>query len=181
MMEGKGLGKAMVDAVANIEPGLMLLVAVICYVIGLVMFIQGGLRLLKTSQDKFHAPSGMGTVLSFVVGLVMVWLPSWLEAAGRTLFGASENPVRASLGYGAKGAEYDALLGAVFAIIGWVGLFAFVRGALMLRAASDGKPGATAGGAFVHMVGGVAAWHILTVVDAVQSTLGIRVLQVNAG
>ena len=180
-MTGNGLGQAMVAAVADIEPGLMYLVMVLCYVVGLVCFGQGALRLLKMSQDRLHAPSAMGTVLSFAVALVMLKLPSWLASAGLTLFGATDNPVRASLGYGGRSADYDALLGAVFTIVAWVGLAAFVRGAFMLRAASDGKPGATVGGAFVHMIGGAAAWHILSVVEGVQATLGIRVLDVSAG
>lgn len=30
----------------------------------------------------------------------------------------------------------------------------------------------------MHMLGGVAAWHIVAIIDALQTTLGIRVLDI---
>ena len=109
----------------------------------------------------------------------------------------------------ARGADYDALLAAVFTLVSLVGLFspAFIRGAFTLRAAADGKPGAErtqgtlqsprqpptlppsraradgkpgASGpmAFAHMAGGIAAWHIVAVIEAVQTSLGIAVLNI---
>ena len=60
----------------------------------------------------------------------------------------------------------------------WLGLFAFIRGAFTLRAAADGKPGAGGPKAFAHMAGGIAAWHIVAVIEAVQTSLGIAVLNI---
>ena len=76
------------------------------------------------------------------------------------------------------GADYDALLAAVFTLVSLVGLFAFVRGAFTLRAAADGKHGASGPKAFAHMAGGIAAWHIVAVIEAVQTSLGIAVLNI---
>ena len=76
------------------------------------------------------------------------------------------------------GADYDALLAAVFTLVSLVGLFAFIRGAFTLRAAADGKPGASGPKAFAHMAGGIAAWHIVAVIEAVQTSLGIAVLNI---
>ena len=146
--------------------------------LALFAFAQGLLRLMKTSEDKFHAPSGSGTALSFLICIVMAALPSWLSAAGESLFGSGARPAAASLGYGARGAGYDALLAAVFTLISLVGLFAFIRGAFTLRAAADGKPGANGPKAFAHMAGGIAAWHIVAVIEAVQTSLGIAVLNI---
>ena len=61
---------------------------------------------------------------------------------------------------------------------GLVGLFAFIRGAFTLRAAADGKPSASGPKAFAHMAGGIAAWHIVAVIEAVQTSLGIAVLNI---
>ena len=52
-------------------------------------------------------------------------------------------------------------------------LFAFA-----LRAAADGKPDASGPKAFAHMAGGIAAWHIVAVIEAVQTSLGIAVLNI---
>ena len=67
---------------------------------------------------------------------------------------------------------------AVFTLVSLTGLFAFIRGAFTLRAAADGKPGASGPKAFAHMAGGIAAWHIVAVIEAVQTSLGIAVLNI---
>ena len=176
--ESRDLGQAMIALVRDLEPGLLLLVSVLCYLLAAVAFAQGLLRLFKTSEDKFHAPSGTGTALSFLICIVMAALPSWIEAASESLFGTAAPPGTASLGYGGRGADYDALLAAVFALVALVGLFAFIRGAFVMRAAADGRPEASAPRAFGHMAGGIAAWHLPAVIGALQTSLGIEVLSI---
>ena len=88
MAESNDLGQALIALVRDLEPGLLLLVSALCYLLALAAFAQGLMRLLKTSEDKFHAPSGGGTALSFLICIVMAALPSWLTAAGESLFGA---------------------------------------------------------------------------------------------
>lgn len=177
-MQGNSLAQALVSLVRDLEPGLAMLIAAVCYLLGLAAFLQGALRLLKTSEDKFHAPSGAGTALSFLLCLVLITFPSWLAGAGESLFGAGRTAAGASLGYGARGAEVDALLRAVLVIVSYVGLLAFLKGAFVLRAAADGAPGASGARAFMHLLGGAAAWHVAAVIDAVQTTLGIQVLRI---
>ena len=176
MTGSNDLGQALISLVRDVGPGLLLLVSAVCYVLALTAFAQGAMRLLKTSEDKFHAPSGGGTALCFLICIVMATLPAWIDAAGRSLFGEGLAQAKVTLGYGARGADYEALLTAVFAIVALVGLFAFIKGVFMLRAAADGQPGAGAGRAFAHMVGGIAGWHILALIQAVQASLGITVL-----
>ena len=142
-MQDNNLAEALVSLVRDLDPGLALLVPAVCYLLGLLAFFQGAARLLKTSEDRFHAPSAAGTALSFLVCAVMVAFPSWLAGAGESLFGTGRTAAGASLGYRGRGTDYDALLGAVLAIVAWAGLFAFLRGAFVLRAAADGAPGAT--------------------------------------
>ena len=176
-MDGTDLGGALVSLVRDLDPGLMTLIGAACYLLGLAAFVQGAMRLLRLSEDKFHGPSAAGTALCFLVCLVMVSFPSWLSAGGESLFRGS-TAASASLGHGGRGADYDALLEAVLTIVGWVGLLAFLRGVFVLRAAADGVPGAGAGRAFTHMLGGICAWHIAGLIEAVQTSLGIQVLRI---
>ena len=185
MTESNDLGQAMISLVRDLEPGLLILAAAVCYLLALMALAQGLLRLLKTSEDKFHAPSAGGTALSFLICIVLAALPSWLDAATESLFGTANPPGTASLGYrgtpwsGGRGADYDALLAAVFALVALVGLFAFIRGAFVLRAAADARPGTSGARAFAHMAGGIAAWHLGAVIDALQTSLGIEVLRIH--
>ena len=176
-MNGTDLDGALISLVRDLDPALMGLIAVACYLLALVTFIQGAARLLRLSEDRFHGPSAAGTALCFLVCLVMVSVPSWLTAGGESLFGAG-TAASASLGHGDRGADYDALLGAVLTIVGWVGLLAFLRGVFVLRAAADGVAGASAGRAAMHMLGGVCAWHAENLIGAVQTSLGIQVLRI---
>ena len=176
-MQGTDLGGALISLVRDLDPALMGLIAVACYLLALVAFIQGAARLLRLSEDRFHGPSAAGTALCFLICLVMVSVPSWLSAGGESLFGTG-TAASASLGHGGRGADYDALLGAVLTIVGWVGLLAFLRGVFVLRAAADGVAGASAGRAAMHMLGGVCAWHAESLIGAVQTSLGIQVLRI---
>ena len=176
-MSGTDLGGALISLVRDLDPALMGLIAAACYLLALVAFIQGAARLLRLSEDRFHGPSAAGTALCFLVCLVMVSVPSWLAAGGESLFGQG-TAASASLGHGGRGADYDALLGAVLTIVGWVGLLAFLRGVFVLRAAADGVAGASAGRAAMHMLGGVCAWHVESLIGAVQTSLGIQVLRI---
>ena len=184
MTEPNDLGQAMISLVRDLEPGLLILVTAVCYLLALMALAQGLLRLLKTSEDKFHAPSAAGTALSFLICIVLAALPSWLDATSESLFGTANPPGTASLGYrgtpwsGARGADYDALLAAVFTLVALVGLFAFIRGVFVMRAAADGRPEASAPRAVGHMAGGIAAWHLPAVIGALQTSLGIEVLSI---
>ena len=177
-MNGTDLGGALISLVRDLDPGLMRLVGIACYLLALLAFVQGCARLLRLSEDRFNGPSAAGTALCFLVCAVMAGFPSWLSAGAESLFGGS-TAASASLGHHSrKGADYDAILGAVLTVVGWVGLLAFLRGVFVLRAAADGIPGASAGRAAMHMLGGVCAWHAESLIGAVQTSLGIQVLRI---
>ena len=177
-MGGTDLGGALISLVRDLDPALMGLISAACYLLGLAAFVQGAARLLRLSEDRFHGPTGAGTALCFLICLVMVSVPSWLSAGGESLFG-TDTAASASLGHHSRsGADYDALLGAVLTIVGWVGLLAFLHGVFVLRAAADGIAGASAGRAAMHMLGGICAWHAESLIGAVQTSLGIQVLRI---
>ena len=173
-----GIGEMLARAVADLDGPLRLLLSIVCYVLALIAFFQGCLRLLKYNEDKFHAPSVSGTVVSFLIAFVLIALPRVIEAGGQTFF-AGDSPVRVSLGYGGRAADYDRMLGAVLTIVELIGLLAMIKGIFVLRAASDGSGGATVPGAAMHMLGGLMLWHIGWVLLAVQTTLGIGVLRIS--
>lgn len=181
MDEGNSLADALVSLVRDIDEPLRFGISVVCYLLALGAFAQGCLRLLRASNGV-QGPGAMSTVLCFVVCVVLATLPSWIVGGEMSLFGERIGGLGATLGYGGGGESADAmneLLKAVFIIVGLVGLIAFIRGLFVLRAAADGRPGASAGGAAVMMFGGLLAWHIVPVIGALQSSLGIRVLEIS--
>ena len=178
-MKGNDLGGALIAAVRDLNPALLQLIILVCWLLAFVCFIQGCLRVLQHSDDKVHAPSASGTVFSFVLAVILAALPQILSGAGETLFGSEKTATAASLGYGGRAVDYDRLLAAVFVIVNIVGLLAFIKGAFVFRGACDGEAGASAGRGCLHMIGGVCAWHIVALIGAVQATLGITVLRIS--
>ena len=175
-----GLGAALTAAVADLVPALLALASWLCYVLAALAFGAGCLRLLKAAEDRFRAPSAVGTALTFTLAPVLASFPTVLGAAGATLFGDAAGRTTAALGYaGAAGADYDAMLRAALAVVQVIGLGAFVRGWFVLRNAADARQGATTGRAFAHLIGGVGAWHVAALIEAVQTTLGLRILNVS--
>ena len=180
-METGNLAAALINLVRDITPGFMALVGVVCWILGLILIVVTALRLLKHSDSlgKGSPPAAIGTLTTFMAGIVLLTLPAWLDATAKSVFGPGGTRTSAVLGYSSRGADWDGLLSAVFTIVALVGLVAFIRGIFVLRAMSDGQPSASAGAAAMHLIGGTAAWHIVTVIDAVQTTLGIRILNVS--
>ncbi len=180
MDEGRSLADALISLVRDVDAPLRLGISAVCYLLALGAFAQGCLRLLRASNG-FQGPAAMGTALCFLVCVVLVTLPSWIVGGEMSLFGERTGGVAATLGYGGGDAAdaMNQVLQAVFVIVGLIGLIAFIRGLFVLRAAADGRPGASAGSAAVMMFGGLLAWHIVPVIGALQNSLGIKVLEIS--
>lgn len=171
-----GIGGALVALVADLLPGLFLLVAIACRLLGLGLFLIGALRLVRQGAGTRGHPAA-GTAATFLAAAVLFSLPAWLDGAGTTFFGDARDA--GVLGYAGGGPDLAPLIEAVFAIVAVVGLAAFIRGVFVLRAAADNVPGASAAAAAMHLAGGIAAWHMPALVGALQTTLGIRILDIS--
>ena len=173
----EGFDERLVAAVANIEPGAYAVLTATVYIMGLCGFGAGLLRLARMSNRYASPPTGAGTVLCFATGTAMFAFPSWLESGAVSLFGLGPRVDALSYGGGVGAAEYNALLASLFVIVEFVGLVSFLRGWLVLRAAADGGQRTTMGSGVWHIVGGLLGWHIVPVLHAVQSTMGLELLR----
>ena len=172
------LAGALIAAVTDLQPWVAALIGLACYLLGLLAGVQGCLRILRHVDSGGTGPSLWSAAASFLIAVVLVWLPGFMESAGETFF-AGHSPGTATLGYGGRGADFDRMLAALFWIVRVIGALSVIRGMFVLRGASDGTPGATVSGAAMHILGGLMAWHMLAVLSAVQTTLGIKVLTIS--
>ena len=173
----QGFDERLIEAVADIEPGAYALVTATAYIMGVCGFGAGLLRLVRMSNRDVRSPSGAGTVLCFATGTAMFAFPSWLESGAVSLFGLGPRVETLSYGGGVGATEYNALVAALFTIVEFVGMVSFLRGFLVLRAAADGGQRVTMGSGVWHIVGGLLGWHIVPVLHAVQSTIGVELLR----
>ncbi len=171
-----GVGGALIALVEDLLPGLLLLVAIACRLLAFGLFLAGALRLVRHGTGTREHPAA-GTAITFLAAAILFGLPAWLDGAGDTLFGDARHA--GVLGYASGGPDLTPLIEAVFAIVAVVGLAAFIRGVFVLRAAADNVPGASVATAAMHLIGGIAAWHMPALVGALQTTLGIHILDIS--
>ena len=166
----------LVAAVGDLEEGAFLLLITVSYLLGCGLLVSGLLRLKQMTAEPWRPPSGMGTALCFIGGVVMLSFPAWLDAGSRTLFGDSAVQSLSYTGAGAGADRYNAMLSAVLAIVQFVGLVGFLKGWFVLKAAADGSGRGTMASGVWHLVGGLLGWHIKPVINAVQETIGVDLL-----
>lgn len=169
----------LVEAVRDLEEGAFLLLVSVSYLLGCVLMGSGLLRLARMSEQPWRGPSGAGTALCLIGAPVMFSFPAWLDAGSETLFGDSAVTSLSYTGAGDEGERYNAMLSAVLAVVQFVGVVGFLKGWFVLRAAADGTGRGTMGSGVWHIVGGLLGWHIKPVINAVQETIGVELL--NAG
>ena len=174
---GQGFDEVLTRVVADIEPGVYAVVMAVAYIIGLCALGAGFFRLARMSRGYGSSVTGVGTVLCFATGTAMFAFPSWLESGAVSLFGIGPRVDTLSYGGGVGASEYNALLAVLFTIVEFVGMVSFLEGWLVLRAAADGGQRATMGAGLWHIVGGLLGWHIVPVLHAVQSTIGVELLR----
>ena len=158
------------DIVRDIEGPLVSLVAAVCLLVGILLVLRAGFRLVHRAADRF-GPGLHGTALQALAGVVLVNLADWLEAGSATLFGSRRD---GSFGLaGAPGA--DGLIDALVVILFVVGLVAVARGVALLPVAADGR--ATMSGAACHIVGGLLACNFPSLAALVEAATGLELLE----
>ena len=177
-MSEADLADVLVMLVRNLMGPLKLVVLLVCWAASFFVFFAGCFRVIRHGDGRAQGVSGTGTFLTFATSAVLFVFPQLLDAGGRSLFGQLPSQGTAVLAYGSADEKHEELLWAVFQIVRFMGLFAFLKAWFVLRDAADGTRGATASQGFAHLVGGICGWWILPVIDAVQNTLGIAPLRI---
>ena len=158
-------------------------------VAGFTLVFIGITRLMKSTQEGAKGPTGMGTILTFLVGGALLAFSPILTAASGSVFA---NPLTLTNG-GAGGGGYlvytagmetaeiaraNAVIGAAIKFILVLGMISVMRGIFMLREIGEGSQQASMMGTLTHIIGGAIAVNLGPMLTAVQSTLGIDALGV---
>lgn len=147
------------------------------YIAGLALVIIGISRLLKTEQQGPQGPTGIGTVMTFVVAGCLFSINSIIGYFSTTMFNddvlSTHGVLQYTSGLGGAASHVHAVISSIVAfsiVIGWVSL---IRGFFILRGVSEGNSQASMMAAITHLIGGVLAINLGSVIMAVQDTLGI--------
>lgn len=174
---GAGLDAMIVKLMADITKPTIWIVGWFGWIAGLIFVFIGISRLMKSEQDGPRGPTSIGTVMTFVTAGFLFSLNSMISFASNSIFGTDALKTNGVLKYtdglGDSAQHVHAVISAIIAfaiVIGWISL---VRGFFILRGVSEGSSQASMMAAITHIIGGVLAINLGSVINAVQATLGI--------
>lgn len=157
---------------ASSVPNLMQLVTAGAFVIGMFLVVAAVMGMkhfgeLRTMMTQEHSISG--PLVEFFVGISLLYLPSTIRS-GLSTFWISTNPYA----YVSSATDqYTTFINACYSIMQLVGVIAFIRGLLMLKAAGGGKAQqGMLGKAAAHLVGGIMCMNIYNTLQVLQATVG---------
>lgn len=175
---GVGLDAMIVNLMSNTLAPVIWLVGWFGFVAGMVFVFIGISRLLKSEQQGPQGPTGLGTIGTFVIAGCLFSLNSMIAYINHTLFDSNLIKTNGMLQYadglGGASDHVHAVISAIIAfsiIIGWISL---ARGLFIARGVAEGSSQASMMAALTHLIGGVLAINLGSVINAVQKTLGIE-------
>lgn len=168
--------------VSDIANPIQKLLNFFCFVMGCSLLMVGIHRLTKRMEEGPKGPTGLGTVTTFIIAGVFFNWGEVLGAFTNTLFNTGTSGLSRTianidpngvLGLAqADAAKVNQVIQAMMIFVFLLGMVAFIRGCLVLRAVADGGQGSM-GQALTFLIGGALAVNLGDVVNALQSTIGV--------
>lgn len=173
-----GLDMAMYCLMADIFGPIHIIINFFTLIAGIIFVMIGIGRLMKNAQDGAKGPGGMGTIMTFLTGGILISFNTILGAFSQSLFASGTVLTYAELTYkdglgGDELAHAHTVISAIIKFMIIVGLISFVRGWFIMRGVAEGSQNASAMAGITHIIGGALAVNIGPLLSAVQQTLGI--------
>lgn len=175
---GQGLDAMMVKLIGDIWEPMLALMLAFGYLAGIILVMIGISRFLKSEQDGPRGPTGIGTLMTFLVAGAMFSLHKMVGSLSSSLFDTNVVTTKGKLTYDAgMGAteiqHVEAVIAAVVAFVALLGWISIVRGFFIVRGVAEGNSQASMMAGMTHLLGGALAVNLGPVISAVQVTLGI--------
>lgn len=183
---GIGLDVLVENLVGNITEPLISLISIAAYVMGVLFIVRGLLRGAKYGSDP-RAATTSHIMAYLIIGALLIVAG---ESAGDVLFslfgvGVSDtidyqtNAGRV-MGWNAVAAlgnmQFATVIAAALTFFQLIGILAFVRGLYIVKNAVEGTGQATMAQGFTHIVGGVLAINIYSILEVIDQTFGTNLL-----
>lgn len=171
-----GLDAKLVNLMGDIWGPMNFILTGFAYLAGIILIMIGISRLLKSEQDGPRGPMGLGTIMTFMVAGVLLSINQILGSTVNSIFdGGALTFAELSYTEGMNGGEAhaNAVIGAIMAFVGILGIISFIRGFFIMRGVSEGNGQASMMAAVTHIIGGAIAINLGGIISAVQETLGI--------
>jgi hypothetical protein len=183
-----GLDAMMANFTADMFGPMLFTLNFFGYTAGTVLLMVGISRLLKSAQEGPRGPGGIGTIMTFLAGGALISLSPMVGALSETFFnGGGFNgayTTKAALQYstGMNASEIGHVQAVVSSILQFMivlGVVAFLRGIYIIREVAEGNSQASLMAGITHMMGGALAVNLGSVMNAIQTTLGLTAYGIN--
>lgn len=176
-----GADAMVISFIQNIASPATFLITAFGYVAAILLLITGIVRLTKTAQEGPRGPTGLGTIMTFVVSGALFSFSPMIAAFSASIFGDATSNLIPTIGSqvitdGAVRAQIEPIINALMAFIALVGIIAFMRGWFVLKAFADGQQQATLAQGMTFLIGGAIAINLGQFINMVQQTVGLDAL-----
>jgi hypothetical protein len=161
-----------------------LLFGFFAFIAGLVFIMIGITRLMKSAQDGARGPGGLGTMMTFLTGGILISINQLVGFFTATIsFASGQTETDATLTY-REGMTADEtqhaeiIIATILQFMIIVGLISFIRGWFIIRDVAEGGQQASLMAGATHDIGGALAINLGPILAAVQSTLSITAVGV---
>lgn len=148
----------------------------ICWILGYFLLAKAVFMLKKLGHKTAFMGSGgslIGPISIIIIAVILINAPGFIKVLVQTMYGSEIQSTKAWASQNTSTSWYNALKPMV-GLIQVIGIFAFLRGALILTKAcnENAQPGNIPKG-LMHALGGVMAINITGTIDLINSTLGL--------
>lgn len=167
-------------------PGLWRLTGAFCYFMGILLSVMALFKLKSASDSGGARESYSAGIWFLLIGVVFLNIPTVANTVLESLYdssmlgGATDGHTLNVLAYSAPNignVRAKEVLGAVFQFIQFVGMLAFIRGWMILKATADGggRGDASVSKGVIHIVGGIMALNAVATANMLSETMGLGI------
>lgn len=174
-----GLDCSVISFVSDILGPTHILLNFFAITAGTVFLMIGISRLTKSAQEGARGPGGIGTIMTFIVGGMLISYNEIMKAFSGTMFLDSKIKTKAELSYAAgamstaEAQHAHTVITAILKFMIIIGLISFVRGIFIVRGVAEGNQQASLMAGVTHMVGGALAVNLGPLINAITYSLKI--------
>lgn len=149
-----------------------------CLIMGSFLIVKAIFKLKKLGhKTAFMGSSGnmIGPVALILIGVALINAPTFIRVIITSLYANNvQNSISWTQAHSGGGTWYSTLT-PMIGLIQVIGIFAFLRGAIILTKAcnENAQPGNISKG-LLHIVGGIMAINITGTIDLINNTLGFN-------
>jgi len=180
---GGGLDVMMTNLVQNIQDPMVYLISFVSFIAGTFFMIRGLQKATKYGADP-RANSVTAILANIIFGALLFTVGQTVDTIMTTIFGTNSitsfdavgNAIDNMFASAGDTTQFKAAMKAAFTFFQLIGMIAFVRGILVLKAHAEGDSQKTITQGLTHIIGGAMAINIYEFLQQVNDTFGFDFL-----